>query len=185
MSDQTKATGETKANGRPTQAEIKAGFDRLATLLSCGSTYCVHNIPPDIAVGLTMMQEALGWVLGHKESAEAMDRVLALLKARQAADEVLNYDVAGGTIREQTDAMMAAMGKTRQQMDPLEAMLASMAGQMPPGMEVRTGVLSGAAAEAFLALLGVGRRRGKAEKAPTGQTPTGEAPPEKKGGGVH
>jgi hypothetical protein len=114
MSDTTNATGEKKATtGKPTPTEVKAAFDRLSSLLTCGSSYFIHHVPPDIAVGLSMMQEALGWVLGHTDSAEQMDKVLALLKARQKAEEVLNYDVAGGPVQEQTDAIMAAAGMSR------------------------------------------------------------------------
>lgn len=172
-----KATGNPTAN-KPTPTEIKAAFDRLSSLLTCGSSYCVHHIPPDISVGLTMMQEALGWVLGHPDSVESMDRVLAILKARQSAEEVLNYDVAGGPVQEQTDAMMAAVVKTnRQPMDPLTAMLQAI---LPPGAQVVP--VSGAAAEALLAtLMGGLRRGGKTDPV----NPEKNPPDDKKGGGVH
>lgn len=185
MSDTTtKAAGEKATTGKPTPQEIKAAFDRLSTLLTCGSRYCVHDIPPDIAVGLTMMQEALGWVLGHPDSAEGMDKVLALLKARQSAEEVLNYDVAGGPVQEQTDAIMKALGRTRRQpTDPLTAMLQAM---LPPGAQVVP--MSGALEEALLATLGLtgGRRRGgKTDGVNPEKNPPGENQPGDKTGGAH
>lgn len=186
MSETTKAAGEKAATGKPTGAEIKAAFDRLSTLLTCGSRYCIHSIPPDIAVGLTMMQEALGWVLGHPDSVESMDKVLALLKAKQAAEEVLNYDVAGGPVQEQTDDVMKAMGRTRRQpTDPLTAMLQAM---LPPGAQVVPVPMSGEMAEALLATLGLTgvRKKGRgAEGVNPEKNPPGENQPGDKTGGVH
>ena len=130
MSETTKTAGEAKAKNAPTAEVVKRAFDRLSTLLTCGSGYCIHSIPPDIAVGLVMAQEALGWALGHPDSGVAFKKVMALLSRNQPLAEVIFYDINGGPVQEQTDAHMAAKGY-RRGADPLAEALAAFVGKPP------------------------------------------------------